>query len=133
MALGVAKTYARLYRQNLAKALELLAGNNDAAALVNQVSKRIADEHNLQPKLVTDERYVELERKYLAEFVSDTAIIRKAQEFAAEKAYAETDRNTYQAMEAFIHNLNTMHSRAGAQVPFSSINYGTTLLRKAEW
>ncbi len=32
---------------------------------------------------------------------------------------------TYQAMEAFIHNLNTMHSRAGAQVPFSSINYGT--------
>jgi len=125
IALGVAKTYARLYRQNLAKALELLAGNNDAAALVNQVSKRIADEHNLQPKLVTDERYVELERKYLAEFVSDTAIIRKAQEFAAEKAYAETDRNTYQAMEAFIHNLNTMHSRAGAQVPFSSINYGT--------
>ena len=34
-------------------------------------------------------------------------------------------RKTYQAMEAFIHNLNTMHSRAGAQVPFSSINYGT--------
>ena len=28
-------------------------------------------------------------------------------------------------MEAFIHNLNTMHSRAGAQVPFSSINFGT--------
>ena len=28
-------------------------------------------------------------------------------------------------MEAFIHNLNTMHSRAGAQMPFSSINYGT--------
>lgn len=27
-------------------------------------------------------------------------------------------------MEGFIHNLNTMHSRAGAQVPFSSINYG---------
>ena len=27
-------------------------------------------------------------------------------------------------MEAFVHNLNTMHSRAGAQIPFSSINYG---------
>ncbi len=37
---------------------------------------------------------------------------------------AETDRATYQAMEAFVHNLNTMHSRAGAQIPFSSINYG---------
>ena len=37
----------------------------------------------------------------------------------------EIRRKTYQAMEALIHNLNTMHSRAGAQVPFSSINYGT--------
>ena len=36
-----------------------------------------------------------------------------------------TERDTYQAMEALVHNLNTMHSRAGAQVPFSSINYGT--------
>lgn len=44
---------------------------------------------------------------------------------AIDKAYVKTDRATYQAMEAFIHNLNTMHSRAGAQVPFSSINFGT--------
>lgn len=41
-----------------------------------------------------------------------------------EYARAKTERDTYQAMEGFIHNLNTMHSRAGAQVPFSSINYG---------
>lgn len=40
-------------------------------------------------------------------------------------AYEDTYDETFQAMEAFIHNLNTMHSRAGAQVPFSSINYGT--------
>lgn len=40
-------------------------------------------------------------------------------------AVSHTTRDTYQAMEGFIHNLNTMHSRAGAQVPFSSINYGT--------
>lgn len=40
-------------------------------------------------------------------------------------AMKKTTRDTYQAMEGFIHNLNTMHSRAGAQVPFSSINYGT--------
>lgn len=40
-------------------------------------------------------------------------------------AYHKTIRDTYQAMEGFVHNLNTMHSRAGAQVPFSSINYGT--------
>ena len=42
-----------------------------------------------------------------------------------EKALAKTERATYQAMEGLIHNLNTMHSRAGAQVPFSSINFGT--------
>ena len=42
-----------------------------------------------------------------------------------EKAMQKTDRATQQAMEAFVHNLNTMHSRAGAQVPFSSVNFGT--------
>lgn len=36
-----------------------------------------------------------------------------------------TRRDTHQAMEGFIHNLNTMHSRGGNQVVFSSINYGT--------
>jgi ribonucleoside-triphosphate reductase len=36
-----------------------------------------------------------------------------------------SDHETYQAMEALIHNLNSMHSRAGAQVPFSSLNVGT--------
>ena len=41
------------------------------------------------------------------------------------RAYSMTDRDTYQAMEALVANLNTMHSRCGAQVPFSSINYGT--------
>ena len=42
-----------------------------------------------------------------------------------QKALRRTEKETYQAMEGLVHNLNTMHSRAGAQVPFSSINYGT--------
>ncbi len=42
-----------------------------------------------------------------------------------EKAYKQTRKDTHQAMEGFIHNLNTMHSRGGNQVVFSSINYGT--------
>lgn len=42
-----------------------------------------------------------------------------------EKAYLQTRKDTHQAMEGFIHNLNTMHSRGGNQVVFSSINYGT--------
>ena len=52
-------------------------------------------------------------------------IIEKIQKFALKQAEVETDRATYQAMEALVHNLNTMNSRAGAQIPFSSINYGT--------
>ncbi|MDR1947629.1 MAG: anaerobic ribonucleoside triphosphate reductase [Desulfovibrio sp.] len=52
-------------------------------------------------------------------------LLREAHAYASSEAPAVTDRRTYQAMEAFIHNLNTMNSRAGAQVPFSSINYGT--------
>lgn len=47
--------------------------------------------------------------------------------FALEKAVSYTEKATYQAMEALVHNLNTMHSRAGAQIPFSSINYGTDI------
>ena len=42
-----------------------------------------------------------------------------------DKAYSKTEDLTHQAMEGFIHNLNTMHSRGGNQVVFSSINYGT--------
>ena len=48
----------------------------------------------------------------------------KVMAYAKKNADADTDRKTFQAMEALVHNLNTMHSRAGAQTPFSSVNYG---------
>lgn len=55
----------------------------------------------------------------------DTLIKKKElEEWVVNFAKTKTTRDTYQAMEGFVHNLNTMHSRAGAQVPFSSINYG---------
>lgn len=49
----------------------------------------------------------------------------KLPEGIVESANEDVERQTFQAMEGFIHNLNTMHSRAGAQVPFTSINFGT--------
>lgn len=58
-------------------------------------------------------------------YAKESCEVKRLFKIAYEKALAKTDRETYQAMEAFIHNLNTMHSRAGAQVPFSSINFGT--------
>ncbi|EMS71083.1 anaerobic ribonucleoside triphosphate reductase [Ruminiclostridium cellobioparum] len=124
MALGVAKTFERGYRQNLRKSLELLM-DRDLETEINSVSELVNKEHNLKPLLNRMEAYIKAERKYLLEYVKDEAVLDKAQAFAVKKTESETDRITFQAMEAFVHNLNTMHSRAGAQTPFSSINYGT--------
>ncbi len=124
MALGVAKTFERGYRQNLRKSLELLL-DKDLETEINSVSELISREHNIKPLLNRMEAYIKAEKKYLLEYVKDEAVLDKAQAFAVKKTESETDRITFQAMEAFVHNLNTMHSRAGAQTPFSSINYGT--------
>jgi len=124
MALGVAKTYRRLYRRNLAAALELLTDIDDAKVLVDGVVGRSEGETKKSPALVMDATYVNVEHDLLVEEGVDADVATRAQAFAAKAATKETDRATYQAMEAFIHNLNTMHSRAGAQTPFSSINYG---------
>lgn len=56
--------------------------------------------------------------------VGDLTTEMHLEKMCREMTEADVERATYQAMEAFVHNLNTMHSRAGAQVPFSSINYG---------
>ncbi len=124
MALGVAKTFERGYRQNLRKALELLL-EKDLEAEINSVSEILYKEHNLKPLLNRMEPYIKAEKKYMLQYTEDEALLSKAQAFAVKKTESETDRITFQAMEAFVHNLNTMHSRAGAQTPFSSINYGT--------
>ena len=64
-------------------------------------------------------------KEYFDKFIKENEMVERLFSMAIEKAYNKTNRITYQAMEAFVHNLNTMHSRAGAQVPFSSINLGT--------
>ncbi|GHV24762.1 anaerobic ribonucleoside triphosphate reductase [Spirochaetia bacterium] len=127
LAPGVAKTYVKMYRQNLFKALELLAGSQAEAledVLQKELFKAPQGTGSLRPKLSGSEEYCQAEAKILASSL-DTGTIKRAQDFALSQALKETERATYQAMEALIHNLNTMHSRAGAQIPFSSINYGT--------
>ena len=122
MAGGVVKSYRRLYRDNLSKALEI-EGVENAAELVRGTMDRLEAE-GLTPRLANDNGYQEREAGLLAA-AADREAAGRAQGFALKYAEKETERATYQAMEALGHNLNTMHSRAGAQIPFSSLNYGT--------
>jgi anaerobic ribonucleoside-triphosphate reductase len=76
------------------------------------------------PKFEDGEKYKAAELELLTEKYG-AELAEKAQAFAFKRAEKEIDRATFQAMEALVHNLNTMHSRGGNQVVFSSINYGT--------
>ncbi len=126
MAEGVAKTFRRRYRQNLARAFMLLSGAEDPESDIRDMIAAIETETGLYPKLEDCDAYFEAELPRLVAMFPDQSEeeLQKSQKFAHYRAIKETDRATYQAMEALVHNLNTMHSRAGAQTPFSSINYG---------
>ena len=130
MAPGVAKTFCRNYFKELSKYFQVshCMKAEDADALAETVKKEVGAEITLSG----EEEY----GKKLVAFLPEHQRIggyeeipeweaKKAHAFAARSAESITDRTTYQAMEALIHNLNTMNSRAGAQVPFSSLNYGT--------
>ena len=124
MAEGVKKTFARRYRDNMARGLELLCDVENADDAAKDMAEAILKEAGVKPTLVQNETYRAAEAQKLAGMGIEEERIQHLQNFAHEKAVKETNRATYQAMEALIHNLNTMNSRAGAQVPFSSINYG---------
>ena len=111
MAPGVAKSYIKHFYYNLSRAITLLTKLDG-----DEVVSRIKEKMCLKPTLDFNENFNQKLKEILAK--------NNINQFATSSAYKETDKETYQAMEAFIHNLNTMHSRAGAQVPFSSINYG---------
>lgn len=115
LAKGVAKTYRRLFISNLDKAFDFYDLNLDAKTIIDDIK----DKHDMNPRLHNQDIESPL-KSYLPQSLDDQII-----KFATKHATKETIRETHQAMESLVHNLNTMHSRAGAQVPFSSINYGT--------
>ena len=140
LAPGVTKTYKKYYSTNLYKSLEIIAPSDEPDTTedksngiqggitlfdLKEIAYEIEKRTGSFPQITTDEKYLEEEKKVLLSKGLSEEIIDKAQKFAVKEAYRETEKATYQAMEALIHNLNTMHSRAGAQTPFSSINYGT--------
>ena len=140
LASGVTKTYKKNYSTNLYKSLEILAPSDEPDTTedksngiqggltlfdLKEIAREVEKRTGSYPQITTDAKYLEEEKKVLLSKGLSEEVIDKAQKFAVKEAYRETEKATYQAMEALIHNLNTMHSRAGAQTPFSSINYGT--------
>ena len=78
-------------------------------------------------KDIMDVETIDIKVEYFEKYYKESEVLKRLFRLAIEKSQEKTEKRTYQAMEAFIHNLNTMHSRAGAQVPFSSINFGTDI------
>jgi len=114
MAPGVLKTFKKQFKQQIYDFL-------DFESLLDFVNMdRLAKEID---KLDS----IEVDLEEFANFYKESDKLKRLFEKAYEKALQKTNRTTFQAMEAFVHNLNTMHSRAGAQVPFSSVNFGTDI------
>jgi len=130
MAEGVAKTFRKQYFKHLAEYFQIMLRMEpeDSQMLANAIRDDVPviasmDKANAYRSAIID--YLPMHQAVHGYQPISPEMTAWAHDFAIKAAMRETDKATYQAMEAFIHNLNTMNSRAGAQVPFSSINYGT--------
>ena len=112
LAPGVLKTFKKQFKQTVYDFLDLdgFIGVINIDRIIREIDKIESIEVNLEE---------------FSDYQKGSDRIKEIFKLASEKALQKTDRATQQAMEAFVHNLNTMHSRAGAQVPFSSVNFGT--------
>ena len=123
LADGVRKTYRKQFKKHLAEAMDLLGNREDPRAWAQDTLDAIEKKTGAVASIELDEAY----RKELMDALNAVVspeIAERVFTYTRKNAYNDTDRATFQAMEALIHNLNTMHSRAGAQTPFSSVNYG---------
>lgn len=116
MAKGVLKSFQKVVVSSISFYFDMKGMEVDEAKLQALVKQHVA---SIAPS--------EDEKKILLAAFADQQINLTADELEhiLKKAYSQVRKDTHQAMEGFIHNLNTMHSRGGNQVVFSSINYGT--------
>ena len=114
LAPGVLKTFKKQFKQTIYDFLDLdgFIGVINIDRIIREIDKIESIEVNLEE---------------FSDYQKGSGRVKEIFKLASEKALQKTDRANQQAMEAFVHNLNTMHSRAGAQVPFSSVNFGTDI------
>ena len=126
MAEGVAKTYRKAFSRRLRDALEDYLDLSDEEAAITAIIAAAEKETGETARLESSDAFLKAIADGLCnQYKLNGGMAHKLLTRASIRAYKKTDRDTQQAMEGFVHNLNTMHSRAGAQTPFSSINYGT--------
>ena len=114
LAPGVLKTFKKMLKQMINDYIDF----EDINDFINS---------NVLEKEISKINTIDITVDYFEKFYKNSEQLKRMFEMSINKAKDKTDKRTYQAMEAFVHNLNTMHSRAGAQVPFSSINFGTDI------
>ena len=124
MAPGVSKTFRRAFRDNLSRALEVYLEVDNSEMMSKALIAETEEETGVWAAIAGGNGFDEALRARLLQTM-DEPTADKILRFVRKYAVKSTRRATYQAMEALVHNLNTMHSRAGAQVPFTSLNYGT--------
>ena len=124
LADGVRKTYRRLYKKHLSEAVSMLSDIEDPRSFAQDACDNAEKVSGVWAALELSDEYEAAIRASLKDAGVDEKATEKICAYAKKQATDDTDRATFQAMEALIHNLNTMHSRAGAQTPFSSVNYG---------
>ena len=130
MAPGIDKTYRKAYFSSLRQYWQILLdfSHDDAMALEEEVKEQLGTDLALTRTDAFGEALIQWLPRHQVEkgFQPISPEEAKAShQYAVRQAEEETDAACWQAMEALIHNLNTMNSRAGAQVPYSSLNYGT--------
>lgn len=116
MAIGVRKSFKKYYFKNLKKCLDLLTdlSSKDIISLLQSLE--------VEPTLENKDYFIK-EKEILSAYL-DEKLISKIQTYTMKESYEETDKETYQAMEALVHNLNTMNSRSFLNKTLVSLVYG---------
>ena len=126
MAEGVAKTYRKAFSRRLREVVEDYLDLEDETEAIADIVARVEAATGEFARLESSKAYLDgIIDALVSKYAMSTEIATKLVDRASKRSFKKTNGDTKQAMEGFVHNLNTMHSRAGAQTPFSSINYGT--------
>lgn len=116
MAKGVLKSYQKAIVTDIAFYMEMKGTPIDEKALMEHVRKHLT---SIEPD-------TKARKAFLTALANEGCFLTEEESaHILHSAHKQVRKDTHQAMEGFIHNLNTMHSRGGNQVVFSSINYGT--------